>query len=163
MILQRISAAAILALALSACAASGSEELVNITFVPSVRADEYRTWAFDHSACRDSGHPDVEDEEIRTYLLEEIERELVRLGFEHRPQGEVDCLVYYEVIVEPGPDESLIQGRVRGKIFVKDAATGKRVWRGERKAAIQRRFTGEEQRARVREFVQDILQYTGVR
>ena len=151
---------ALLVAALSACAAPRPTEFVNVTYTPSVDTSHYATWDFELSECRGFGDPRVKDELIGPLMLDAIREELERQGYAWRPDRPVDFLVHYELwIADSGGAEALSE-RGRGRIVVKDVATGRPVWRGERKAAITRAGSDEERRESVRLFVHELLQYT---
>ena len=142
-----------------ACASPRPTELVNVTFAPSVETDHYATWDFDLAACRDTGDPRVDDAFVRAHLLAAIRDELEARGYARKPGEPVDFRVSYELwIDEGGPDA--VEERGRGRILVRDVATGRFVWRGERKARIVRPTSTEERVERIRLFARELLQYT---
>ena len=137
-------------------------EFINITYTPAVDTAHYATWAFDLEGSQDFGDPRVDDEFVREHLLAEIESELTERGFEQRQGGAADFLVSYELwIADTGGAEATAEWG-RGRIFIRDVATGRYVWRGERKAFVSRSDSPEEGTARIRAFVQELLQYAPV-
>ncbi len=136
---HRAALAAALALALGACATPAPTELINVTYTPSVPTEHYATWQFDLAACEDTGDPRIDDDVLRRWVLAAVEAGLERRGYARGPRAGddgVDFLVFHELEVAPpgalaGPDE---RGRLR--LRLRDVATGRQVWRGERKATL---------------------------
>jgi len=146
--------------ALWACAAPRPTEFVNVTFTPSIETDGYATWRFDLEACRDFDDPRVDDEFVRAHLLEAIRDELERAGYAYAAEGEIDFLVHYELWVADTGGPTALSESARGRILVEDVASGRFVWRGERKAAISRAGSDEEREEQIRLFAHELLRYT---
>jgi len=158
---HRLTALAFIASTLlGACKSDRPVEFVNITFTPSVDTAHYETWDFDLERCVDLGDPRGDDVFVRKHLLAEMERELTALGVERRQDGTADCSIHYELYLTASDAPGTSEERVRGKIFVRDALTGRYVWRGERKAPATGLGSDEERVESIRFFVQDLLQYT---
>ena len=87
--------------------------------------------------------------------------ELGGRGYERRPGEAVDFTVYYQLWVTDGGDLAEIEERWRGRIYARDVATGRRVWRGERKTPVTgKNVTRAQQSEEIRRFAADILQHT---
>lgn len=144
------------------CQSSRPTEFVNITFTPSVHTDDYATWDFDLDLCRDFEDPRVDDASLRKHLLSAIQEILEARGYERRVDQSVDFTVFYDLSVTDGGGLAGVEERIRGKILLRDSATGRLVWRGERKVPTGGGLTPEELGPRVRRFARELLQYTRV-
>ena len=143
-----------------ACQSARPTEFVNVTFTPSVDTDDYATWDFELDACRDFGDPRVDDAFLREHLLDAIEEGLQERGYRRRVGEPVDFTVFYELWLTGGGDLAGVQERGRGRILVRDVASGRLVWRGERKAPVGGAATPEQQAGKIRRFARELLQYT---
>ena len=159
---MRAGALALLGLlGLFACASPRPTEFVNITFTPSVDTDDYRTWDFELESCRDFDDPRVDHDLLRKELLSAIQAELADRGYERSRDEPVDFTVYYELWITDAGDLVGVDERWRGRIFLRDVATRRLVWRGERKAPVTGAATTPEQQAEaIRRFTAELLQYT---
>lgn len=155
--LHRLGALGLVVLA--ACSTPRPTEFVNITFTPSVDTDHYATWDFDLDKCLDFDDPRVDAAFIREHLLAEIQSILEARGLERRTGQPVDFTVFYELWLADGGDLPGIEERARGRIIVRDGATGRFVWRGERKAPLGTGLTSEELLPKIQRFAQELLQY----
>lgn len=158
--MRNVQLALVALLTLVACHSPRPTEYINVAFTPSVDTDDYRTWDFELDSCSDIGDPRFDDDFIREKMLAAIQAALGERGYEHRPGGPVDFTVYYELWLADGGDLAGVEERVRGKILVRDVATGRLVWRGERKAPTRPGSTPGQLAETVRAFVEDLLQYT---
>ena len=149
--LARLSLALLVAAA--SCSTPRPSEFVNIVFAPSIPTGHYAAWRFDLEACRDTGDPRVDDAFVREHMLDAIQSELEQRGFKLRTDGPVDFLVSYQIwFADPS--------RMRGRIVLMDTATGRFVWRGERKAPVSRDLAPDDRIERIRRFAHELLQYT---
>jgi hypothetical protein len=146
--------------AVASCSAPRPTEFVNIVFTPSIPTDHYTTWRFDLDECRDTGDPRVDDAFVRSHLLEAIRSELEPRGYAFHSDGPVDFLVSYQIWFADGQALDADPSRVRGRIVLKDVATGRFVWRGERKTMVTRELSPEVRIERIRQFAHELLQYT---
>jgi len=144
---------------LAGCSTPRPTEFVNITFTPSVDTDHYATWDFDLDKCVDFDDPRADSAFIREHLLAEIQRILEARGLERRTGQPVDFTVFYELWLTDGGDLAGVEERARGKIIVRDGATGQFVWRGERKAPAAVGGSPEELLLKIHRFAQELLQY----
>jgi hypothetical protein len=145
---------------LGGCRSQRPTEFSNITFTPSVDTDDYATWDFDLGACRGFDDPQVDDAFIRGHLLRAIEEQLAQRGYERRTTGTVDFTVFYELDLADGGDVPGLAARARARIFLRDVATGRLVWRGERKAPATGEATHEELVERIDRFARELLKHT---
>lgn len=155
----------LLAPALLGCAAPRPTEFINITYTPSVATGHYATWAFDLEACRDSGDARVDDERVRAELLRSSAAWFREHGFE-RHAGRAgaappDFLVSYAVRV--GGDGEAHDGEwLRAKLLLRDTATGRYVWRGERKVLVVQAAARGDLGTTVDVFVEQVLEHLDV-
>jgi hypothetical protein len=109
------------------------------------------------------GFPDslVDGERLHLLLVEAIREELHRLGFRQTPGEDADFRVFYELWVDDSGGPASTERHGRGRILVRDVATGRLVWRGERKALVSQAPDDAARREAVHLFVTELLQYTG--
>lgn len=151
--------AAVLLAALGACSTPRPTEFVNVTFAASVPTDHFRTWDLELASCRGFDDPRVDDDRVHELLVDALREELEGRGYPYRPGGEVDFRVYYELWIADSGDPDAVTERGRGRVFVRDVASGRLVWRGERKAPVSREADATRTEAAVRAFVAELLQY----
>lgn len=148
----------LLALAIAGCKSPRPTEFVNIVFTPSVETDHYATWNFELESCVNVDDPRVDRDLVHRQLLAAIRNEIEGYGYTYQAIGTPDFRVYYELQLKGSTETA---ERAHGRITIRDVATGRLVWRGERKRPVDGRAEGEEQQIdQIELFAHELLRYT---
>lgn len=149
------------ALALAGCKSEPKEEFINLAFTISVDTKEYRQWDFDLDACEDFSVDWIDAEVVRQTWMETVTEYLDERGFERSADGETDFLISYEFWVEDAPTEGADGAAARGSIVIRDAASGRFLWRATRRAHLHPDQPRVDTETGVRTFTEAMLDHIG--
>lgn len=142
------------------CRSGGPRPLTNIAWSLSADTTDYRTWDLDPEACVDLAVSWVDGAEVDGWLVSGIEEAFAARGLPRLPGQEVDFLVSYELWVDPDASPGSPETATRASLAIRDARSGRFVWRATRKVPLGPPPPGGSRRQAVRDFAGEMIRHT---
>ena len=149
---------AVLLAGTASCANPRPTEFVNIAFTISIDAGQYRTWAFDLERSEDFDVDFIDHERLRDALVGAISDVMAEKGHVRVDPEAADALISYELWIEETATAESVVARAQGSLVIRDAKTGRFLWRATRKAPTTLKG-GENYEEGARLFATEMLDY----